>query len=261
MHEVYAQVSELFASAPDLLEEFQHFLPEMVGMQPHSQQQQQQQQQQRGVSGGSAGGSDAPRQRAGKAGKEPQWGSKGAQAKAAKRANAEKAGGARLPKKARLGDGMMQQQQQYSQQQQQFQGQPQQPQQHGVHTPQPPAVVYSNTPSIHTSYTPLEEFEFFDHARKLIGSKAVYQEFLKLLNLFSQDIIDTRALVERANVFLGKSPELMAWFRKFVNYEDTLQRDGLPTSDAPLLDYNSLRKYGVSYRKLPKNVFFSFVVL
>ena len=105
-----------------------------------------------------------------------------------------------------------------------------------------------------TNYTPIEEFEFFDKVRKLISNKQVYQEFLKVLNLYSQDIIDRKTLVERVHLFIGKSHDLFSWFKKFVDYEEKQQLDASETIETPQLDYNMLKKHGVSYRKLPKNM-------
>lgn len=66
----------------------------------------------------------------------------------------------------------------------------------------------------------MEEIDFFERCKRVIGNKSVYNEFLKILNLFSQEIIESKVLIERVEPFLGKSPELFDWFKKFVKYED-----------------------------------------
>lgn len=66
----------------------------------------------------------------------------------------------------------------------------------------------------------MEELEFFDKVKRAIGSRTTYNEFLKILNLFSQEIIDSKTLVERVTPFLERTPELLDWFKKFVKYED-----------------------------------------
>lgn len=65
----------------------------------------------------------------------------------------------------------------------------------------------------------MEELEFFDKVKKHIGNKATYNEFLKVLNLFSQEIIDTKVLIEKTAPFLDRSPDLLDWFKKFVKYD------------------------------------------
>ena len=43
-----------------------------------------------------------------------------------------------------------------------------------------------------------DETAFFDRVKKYIDNRTTYHEFLKLLNLFVQEIIDIRTLVEHA---------------------------------------------------------------
>ena len=66
----------------------------------------------------------------------------------------------------------------------------------------------------------LEELEFFEKCKRVIGNKTTYNEFLKVLNLFSQEIIDAKVLVERVEPFLSHANDLYEWFKKFVRYED-----------------------------------------
>ena len=64
----------------------------------------------------------------------------------------------------------------------------------------------------------------FDKVKKAIGNKQTYGDFLKLLNLFTQDIIDKDTLVERVQGFIGDTNvELFNWFKMFVGYEDKPQ--------------------------------------
>jgi paired amphipathic helix protein Sin3a len=60
---------------------------------------------------------------------------------------------------------------------------------------------------------------FFDRAKKSLENREVYEEFLKLLNLFSRDVIDVQTLIDRTRVFLGDG-ELMAEFKDLVGYDD-----------------------------------------
>jgi paired amphipathic helix protein Sin3a len=76
-----------------------------------------------------------------------------------------------------------------------------------------------------SSITP-SELEFFDQVKKLISNKTVYTEFLKVLNLFSQEILDKRTLMERIEGFLGKNTELLEWFQGFVKFDDSDEHIG-----------------------------------
>ncbi|ORY32344.1 hypothetical protein LY90DRAFT_673524 [Neocallimastix californiae] len=96
----------------------------------------------------------------------------------------------------------------------------------------------------------IEELEFFEKAKKVIGNKATYYEFLKILNLFSQEIIDSKTLVESVEPFLSRSPELFYWFKSFVKYKEEVE----PEIVAPKyhdVDYTLCLRAGHSYRLLP----------
>ena len=68
--------------------------------------------------------------------------------------------------------------------------------------------------------TTAEELDFFDRCKRVIGNKSTYNEFLKILNLFTQEIIEAKVLIERVEPFLGKAPELFDWFKRFVKYDE-----------------------------------------
>ncbi|KAF8167408.1 hypothetical protein B0H34DRAFT_644805 [Crassisporium funariophilum] len=97
---------------------------------------------------------------------------------------------------------------------------------------------------------------FFDRAKKSLENREVYEEFLKLLNLFSKDIIDVQTLIERTRVFLGEG-DLMAEFKDLIGWDDRERIEKGPPgsirtappelpSALPLEDGE-----GPSYRKLP----------
>ena len=94
-----------------------------------------------------------------------------------------------------------------------------------------------------------EELEFFDKVKRFMP-KPVYQEFLKLLNLFSQEVIDTKVLVERAEPFLARSPELYEWLKSLVKYEDLDIIYNSP-SEKPVVDMAKCRRSGQHYRMMP----------
>jgi len=100
-----------------------------------------------------------------------------------------------------------------------------------------------------------EELGFFDRAKKAIANKNTFNEFLKLCNLFSQDLIDRTVLVHRGRSFIGTNPDLMKWFMEFVGYEEKdvviENKARIPSGKVSL---SNCRGLGPSYRLLPKRV-------
>ena len=110
-----------------------------------------------------------------------------------------------------------------------------------------------------TSAATHEELAFFDRAKKAIGNKIAMNEFLKLCNLFSQDLIDRTTLIQRARNFIGLNPDLMKWFEDFVGPDKQMEQDRsliknterarVPRGRIALDNCRSLKG---SYRLLPK---------
>ncbi|KAJ3048832.1 Transcriptional regulatory protein sin3 [Rhizophlyctis rosea] len=98
----------------------------------------------------------------------------------------------------------------------------------------------------------IEELEFFDKCKRLINNRTVYNEFLKVLNLFSQEIIEAKVLLDRIEPFLSKAPELFEWFKRFVKYEEEDIIYNIPI-ERPHLNIETCAPAGHSYRKLPAN--------
>ena len=59
----------------------------------------------------------------------------------------------------------------------------------------------------------VDEVAFFDRVKKHLDDRTTYIEFLKLLNLYTQDVIDIGTLVDRAALFLGPQSDLLATFK------------------------------------------------
>ncbi|EAU92595.2 transcription regulatory protein [Coprinopsis cinerea okayama7 len=119
--------------------------------------------------------------------------------------------------------------------------------------PQPPSHVAHPTNS-----TSADKLLFFDRAKKSLESREVYEEFLKLLSLFSKDIIDAKTLIERAKVFLGDE-NLMAEFKDLIGWDERMEdliehgppgsiRTAAPEVPQPVDDGE-----GPSYRRLPES--------
>lgn len=121
------------------------------------------------------------------------------------------------------------------------------------------AVSPGLVPSLPTPIAPTtsagtsEEVGFFDRAKKVISNKNAMNEFLKLCNLFSQDLIDNTTLVFRARSFIGGNPDLMKWFESFVGYDEhdiLIENKVRIPPGRPSL--SNCRALGPSYRMLPK---------
>lgn len=100
-----------------------------------------------------------------------------------------------------------------------------------------------------------EEIAFFDRVKKFIANKQTMNEFLKLCNLFSQDLIDKNVLVNKVSSFIGANPELMTWFKRFVGYDgqdELIENRARPATGRVTL--SNCRGYGPSYRLLPRRV-------
>jgi paired amphipathic helix protein Sin3a len=116
-------------------------------------------------------------------------------------------------------------------------------------------VVPEPLPPTSTSAAAADELAFFDRVKKHIANKSVMNEFLKLCNLFSQDLIDRNVLVTKVSSFIGSNVDLITWFKNFVNYEGADEvienRPKPPTGKVAL---SNCRGMGPSYRLLPRRV-------
>lgn len=107
------------------------------------------------------------------------------------------------------------------------------------------------------------EFNFFDKVKKYLDDRSTYTEFLKLLNLFTQEIIDIATLLEKSLLFIGGSDELVGNFKELVGWdfvkdgrikgEDWII-DNEPVLDRPKVELHLMKSFGPSYRKLPDSV-------
>lgn len=105
-----------------------------------------------------------------------------------------------------------------------------------------------------------DDQQFFDKVKRALSDRETYNEFLKVVNLFTQDIIDTGRLIKEARTYLGET-ELMAQFKDILGWDERRELAAAtedvwtrPTGalDRPSRNQLNLR-YG-SYRKLPISV-------
>jgi paired amphipathic helix protein Sin3a len=62
---------------------------------------------------------------------------------------------------------------------------------------------------------------FFERAKRALEARDVYNDFLKLLNMYTRDIIDLKTFVVRAEKFLADDT-LHAQFKRLVNWDDKI---------------------------------------
>lgn len=66
--------------------------------------------------------------------------------------------------------------------------------------------------------------DFFDRIKHFLDNRDTYNEFLKVVNLFTQDIIDSASLVKRSRSFLGEG-ELMRQWREILGWDDRREKE------------------------------------
>lgn len=138
---------------------------------------------------------------------------------------------------------------------------------------EPPASAAA-LPSANNALANLDEVVFFERVKKQIDDRPTYHEFLKLLNLYTNDLIDGKILVERAMLFLGEDSDLAQDFKMLlrlnrggpavygipanpptgmISLDPLGVAENLPMLERPKVDLNGQRASGPSYRKLPKS--------
>lgn len=99
---------------------------------------------------------------------------------------------------------------------------------------------------------------FFEKVRKVLRSAEAYDNFLRCLVIFNEEIISRAELVQLVVPFLGKFPELFTWFKNFLGYKEMSHLETYPKERATEgiameIDYASCKRLGFSYRALPKS--------
>uniref|UniRef100_A0A8C5HLH7 Paired amphipathic helix protein Sin3a-like n=1 Tax=Gouania willdenowi TaxID=441366 RepID=A0A8C5HLH7_GOUWI len=107
------------------------------------------------------------------------------------------------------------------------------------------------------------ETMFFEKVRKALRSSEAYENFLRCMHVYNQEIISRTELVQLVIPFLGKFPELFTWFKNFLGYRESshgefIHAERLPKERATEgiameIDYSSCKRLGSSYRALPKS--------
>ena len=105
-----------------------------------------------------------------------------------------------------------------------------------------------------------DDSQFFENVKRALGNRETYNEFLKVVNLFTQDIINTARLVRESMTFLGDG-ELMAQFKEILGFDERREKfagtEDVWTRPTGVLDRpsrNQLNERYGSYRALPAHV-------
>ncbi|GFW02178.1 paired amphipathic helix protein Sin3b [Trichonephila clavipes] len=83
-------------------------------------------------------------------------------------------------------------------------------------------ITVVNDPSIASVYKfgTYEEHLFFDKVRAAVGYEEVYINFLRCLNLFTEDLVTRSELLEMCTPFLGPYPELLKQFKDMLRFKE-----------------------------------------
>lgn len=102
----------------------------------------------------------------------------------------------------------------------------------------------------------LEDIELFYRIREHIECDEKYEEFLKLLNLYTAGIIDADTLIEQADAYIGDDKTLFGWFRFVLGHESKKQKVRGSEAFSRKPDLNNCRpaEGSPSYRVVPKEV-------
>lgn len=120
-----------------------------------------------------------------------------------------------------------------------------------------------------SKYGSLTEYAFFDKVRRALRNAEVYDNFLRCLILFNQEIVSKAELLNLTSPFLVKHPELHKWFQDFVgpmdhsgvggsgsSYVNSVQGvvGGQPQrpEHSQEIDLSTCKRLGASYCALPK---------
>lgn len=100
-----------------------------------------------------------------------------------------------------------------------------------------------------------DDFAFFDRVKKHIGNRTAMTEFLKLINLWNLELIDKEVLIYKANQFMGGNSELLnTLIAMFKNAGEEELVDNRPEAPTGRVSLSNCRGFGPSYRLLPKRV-------
>lgn len=113
-----------------------------------------------------------------------------------------------------------------------------------------------------SKYGSLNDFAFFDKVRKALRNPEVYDNFLRCLILFNEEIVSRVELIGLISPFLSRFPELQRWFQEFlgsqtntdgISISNTQRQDRNQGELAQEIDLSTCKRLGASYCALPKS--------
>ena len=84
----------------------------------------------------------------------------------------------------------------------------------------------------------LNEYAFFDKVRKALKSSEVYDNFLRCVVLFNQEVISRGELIQLTTPLLGRHSELFKWFKDFVGYREGANNSSTAAGPSAELELN-----------------------
>ncbi|CAL1533075.1 unnamed protein product [Lymnaea stagnalis] len=108
----------------------------------------------------------------------------------------------------------------------------------------------------------LTEYAFFDKVRKALRHQEVYDNFLRSIVLFNQEIVTKQELVTLVSFFLSKFPDLFREFKDLLGVNEqgggveavphgAAQKERISGELAMEIDFTTCKRYGASYRGIP----------
>ncbi|KAG5673702.1 hypothetical protein PVAND_003725 [Polypedilum vanderplanki] len=109
----------------------------------------------------------------------------------------------------------------------------------------------------------LQDYAFFDKVREALKTSDVYDNFLRCLTLYNQEIVSKSELMTLVAPFLNKEPELLKRFQEFLKFSTA--PESLPLSvaqrqdhrvqidTATEIDVTQCKRLGTSYCAIPKS--------
>uniref|UniRef100_A0A182M8I8 Paired amphipathic helix protein Sin3a n=1 Tax=Anopheles culicifacies TaxID=139723 RepID=A0A182M8I8_9DIPT len=124
-----------------------------------------------------------------------------------------------------------------------------------------------------SKYGTLNDYAFFDKVRKALRSPDVYENFLRCLTLYNQEIVSKSELQTLITPFLSRFPDLLKWFQDFLGPSSGAgsatnecipltaaaaaaarqERDRTQSELAADVDLSTCKRFGASYCALPKS--------
>nr|CAG8529837.1 4879_t:CDS:10 [Entrophospora candida] len=96
----------------------------------------------------------------------------------------------------------------------------------------------------------VDEFTFFESCRRFLANDDEYRQFLLILNLYSQGIINASVLVQQISIFIGRNDKLFKWFKDYVKYQEKEKKKEEYDYDTVV---NHSSASGTSYKYIPES--------